>query len=60
MCVEHILLKKVGVGSGGRQFTAVVMTVHDKTLILTVTVELRVEFVNEDAGRPAGSIGYVT
>jgi len=48
------------VGSGGRQLTAVVMTVHEKALILTVTVESRVEFVNEGAGRPAGSIGYIT
>ena len=38
MCAEHILQKKVGVGNGGRQLAAVVMTVHDKTLILTVTV----------------------
>ena len=39
MCVEHILQKKVGVGNGERQLATVVMTVHDKTLILTVTVE---------------------
>jgi hypothetical protein len=62
MCVEHILQKKVGGGvdSGGRQLATVVMTVHDITLILTVAVELRVEFVNEGAGRPTGSIGYIT
>jgi hypothetical protein len=39
MCVEHILQKKVGVRNGGKQLAAVVMTVHYKTLILTVRVD---------------------
>jgi hypothetical protein len=43
MCVEHIPQKRVGLGE--RQLAAVVMTVHDKTLILTVTTELGVESV---------------
>ena len=59
-CVEHIVQKEVGVGSGERQLAAVVMMLHDKTLNLTVTVELDVEFVNEEVGRPAGSTGYIT
>lgn len=44
--------------SGRRQLAAVVMTVHDITLILTVTVELRVEFMSEGASRPTGCTGY--